>query len=57
MGDLRGEVAPAGKVAREQLAALLMEYADRILKLRHTWTPANLNDFPDGGYVAGWARS
>ena len=34
-----------------------MEYADRILKLRHTWTPANLNDFPDGGYVAGWARS
>ena len=34
-----------------------MEYADRILKLRHTWTPANLSDFPDGGDVAGWARS
>ena len=41
----------------DEAAALLMGYADRILKLRHTWTPANLNDFPDGGYVAGWARS
>ena len=56
-GTSRTTFSPDDPVTREQLAALLMEYADRILKLRHTWTPANLNDFPDGGYVAGWARS
>ena len=56
-GTSRTTFSPDDPVTREQLAVLLMEYADRILKLRHTWTPANLNDFPDGGYVAGWARS
>lgn len=56
-GTSRTTFSPDDPVTREQLAALLMGYADRILKLRHTWTPANLNDFPDGGYVAGWARS
>lgn len=56
-GTSRTTFSPDDPVTREQLAMLLMEYADRILKLRHTWTPANLNDFPDGGYVAGWARS
>lgn len=49
--------SPDAPVTREQLATLLMEYTDRILKLRHTWTPANLNRFPDGGRVSGWARS
>ena len=49
--------SPDAPVTREQLAMLLMKYTDRILKLRHTWTPANLNRFPDGGRVSGWARS
>ena len=56
-GTSRTTFSPDDPVTREQLAALLMEYADRILKLRHTWAPANLSDFPDGGDVAGWARS
>lgn len=56
-GTSRTTFSPDDPVTREQLAALLMAYTDRILQLRHTWTPANLNDFPDGGDVAGWARS
>ena len=56
-GTSRTTFSPDDPVTREQLAVLLMAYADRILKLRHTWTPANLSDFPDGGDVAGWARS
>lgn len=56
-GTGRTTFSPDAPVTREQLAVLLMEYTDRILKLRHTWTPAPLSAFPDGGHVSGWARS
>ncbi len=48
--------APEAPVTREQLAVLLMEYADQVLKPAHTWTPADLSRFPDGSSVSGWAR-
>ena len=43
-------------VTREQIAVILMGYADKILKLQHTWTPADLSAFPDAGSVSGWAK-
>ena len=48
--------APDLPVTREQIAVILMGYADKILKLEHTWTPADLSAFPDAGSVSGWAK-
>ncbi len=48
--------APDAPVTREQLAVLLMEYANRVLKLARTGTPADLSRFPDNGSVSSWAR-
>ena len=33
-----------------------MGYADQILKLEHTWTPADLSSYPDAGSVSDWAK-
>ena len=43
-------------VTREQIAVILMEYMTRVLKLERTWTPADLNAFPDAGSVSDWAK-
>ena len=43
-------------VAREQIAVILMEYTDRILNIKRTWTPADLSGFPDAGSVSDWAK-
>ena len=43
-------------VTREQIAVILMEYTDRILNIKRTWTPADLSTFPDAGSVSDWAK-
>ena len=43
-------------VTREQIAVILMEYTDRILNIKRTWTPADLSGFPDAASVSGWAK-
>ena len=43
-------------VAREQIAVILMEYTDRILNIKRTWTPADLSIFPDADSVSDWAK-
>ena len=43
-------------VTREQIAVILMEYTDRILNIKRTWTPADLSGFPDAGSVSDWAK-
>ena len=48
--------APEKPVTREQIAVILMGYADMVQHLKHTWTPADLSAFPDGGQVSDWAR-
>ena len=48
--------APDLPVTREQIAVILMEYMTRVLKLERTWTPADLNVYPDAGSVSGWAK-
>lgn len=47
---------PDKPVTREQIAVILMGYVDRILKLEHTWEPADLSGYPDAGSVSGWAK-
>ena len=47
---------PDRPVTREQIAVILMEYVTRVLKLERTWTPADLNAFPDAGSVSDWAK-
>ena len=47
---------PGLPVTREQIAVILMEYTDRILNIKRTWTPADLSVFPDAGSVSGWAK-
>ena len=47
---------PDRPVTREQIAVILMEYMTRVLKLERTWTPADLNAFPDAGSVSDWAK-
>ncbi len=39
--------APEKPVTREQIAVILMGYADMVQHLKHTWTPADLSAFPD----------
>ena len=43
-------------VTREQIAVILMEYTDRILNIKRTWTPADLSGFPDADSVSDWAK-
>ena len=43
-------------VTREQIAVILMEYTDRILNIKRTWTPADLSTFPDAASVSDWAK-
>ena len=47
---------PEGPVTREQIAVILTEYMFNVLKMNRTWTPADLNKFPDGAQVSGWAK-
>ncbi len=47
---------PGLPVTREQIAVILMEYTDRILNIKRTWTPADLSSFPDAASVSGWAK-
>ena len=44
-------------VTREQIAVILMGYADMVQHLKHTWTPADLSAFPDGASVSDWAQA
>ena len=48
--------APDLPVTREQIAVILMRYADRVLNLELTWTPADLSSYPDADSVSDWAR-
>ena len=47
---------PGLPVTREQIAVILMEYTDRILNIKRTWTPADLSGFPDADSVSDWAK-
>ena len=47
---------PEGPVTREQIAVILTQYMFHVLKMNRTWTPADLNKFPDGANVSGWAK-
>ena len=48
--------APDLPVTREQIAVILMGYAEKVLGVTRTWTPADLSVFPDAGSVSGWAK-
>ena len=48
--------APDRPVTREQIAVILTQYMFHVLKMERTWTPADLNKFPDGAQVSGWAK-
>ena len=48
--------APDQPVTREQIAVILMGYAEKVLGVTRTWTPADLSTFPDAGSVSGWAK-
>ena len=47
---------PERPVTREQIAVILTQYMFHVLKMERTWTPADLNKFPDGALVSGWAK-
>ena len=47
---------PEEPVTREQIAVILTQYMFHVLKMNRTWTPADLNKFPDGAQVSGWAK-
>ena len=47
---------PDQPVTREQIAVILTQYMFHVLKMNRTWTPADLNKFPDGAQVSGWAK-
>ena len=47
---------PERPVAREQIAVILTQYMFHVLKMNRTWTPADLNKFPDGAQVSSWAK-
>ena len=48
---------PESPVTREQIAVILMGYADMVQHLKHTWTSADLSAFPDGANVSDWAQA
>ena len=47
---------PERPVTREQIAVILTQYMFHVLKMERTWTPADLNKFPDGAQVSSWAK-
>ena len=47
---------PDQPVTREQIAVILTQYMFHVLKMERTWTPADLNKFPDGAQVSSWAK-
>ena len=47
---------PERPVTREQIAVILTQYMFHVLKMERTWTPADLNKFPDGANVSSWAK-
>ena len=47
---------PDQPVTREQIAVILTQYMFNVLKMNRTWTPADLNKFPDGAQVSSWAK-
>ena len=48
--------APDQPVTREQIAVILTQYMFHVLKMKRTWTPADLSKFPDGAQVSSWAK-
>ena len=48
--------APDLPVTREQIADILMGYAEKVLGVTRTWTPADLSVYPDAGSVSDWAK-
>ena len=49
--------APNVPVTREQIAVILMGYAQKVLGVSRTWTPADLNRYPDASRVSAWAHN
>ena len=47
---------PDQPVTREQIAVILTQYMFHVLKMKRTWTPADLSKFPDGAQVSSWAK-
>ena len=43
-------------VTREQIAVILMGYAEKVLGVTRTWTPADLSVYPDADSVSDWAK-
>ena len=48
--------SPNLPVTREQIAVLLAEFADKVLKVGGAESPADLSAYPDGAQVSSWAR-
>ena len=48
--------APDLPVTREQIAVILMGYAEKVLGVTRTWTPADLSVYPDASSVSDWAK-
>lgn len=48
--------APDLPVTREQIAVILMGYAEKVLGVTRTWAPADLSIYPDAGSVSDWAK-
>lgn len=49
--------APDVPVTREQIAVILMGYAQKVLGVSRTWTPADLSRYPDASRVSAWAHN
>lgn len=49
--------APNVPVTREQIAVILMGYAQKVLGISRTWTPADLSRYPDASRVSAWAHN
>lgn len=49
--------APNVPVTREQIAVILMGYAQKVLGVSRTWTPADLSRYPDASRVSAWAHN
>ena len=49
--------APDLPVTREQIAVILMGYAEKVLGVTRTWAPAELSVYPDAGSVSDCQRT
>ena len=49
--------APNAPVTREQIAVILIGYAQKVLGVSRTWTPADLSRYPDASRVSAWAHN